>query len=1076
MGGVMFVLAALADGKLGEHVRSAVISQTSPLVRLSASNRLRAVVASSLIDLFPQLDVADPTADNQGLGSLLMGRLAGLFPYPDDDKFLRRLGKPGPGEPSRNELLAIRQRADVLFGQLFEAEQVSRDGLQSLGALFGPIRLRLLAEALNFVRHDMVTEHDGRNDTLSAERLATQLAFPVLFVHGRRNRVFDWRGSLRSAALMARLRGQGWPSQPTVDTARGAMHWRSTQGQAGGSVALTVFDKHGHLDCMIGEKAHTRVFPVIDEFLDQQPSLARKRVVAAALQEVEWPWLGPMLGWVRTVPGRHAVAVDVVLHPTRRRTATHGVVLVPLTLQDDGEVPDLDRARWLHWPGLNARRWPARSADKPRSPRGAEPDAQAAALTLHLDPVQLRLVGWRFAVLTVHLDMAPRGPRSRAMPRAEVDWVRGGRPLFGPVREAVLQRLAERAQTSDPAPVLTLSQAVLDAADRGVPAQGAMTGLHFALASCQYPSLLPCPAADAAWRRLLDKAQAPDGPQFLLLAGDQVYLDAVSIMCELPGHGAGLSAVPRLDRDYARSFGLPAVREVAARLPLWPLPDDHEVGDHWQGTGPSGTPSEQKVRDALDAYERFQRLLAPDTPMPGAQAQAYGWTACPGGVPLFALDSRTQRTLRNAGNAGSATIAPEAQLKALLDALEAAPSDAVKLVLSSVPLLPPEVLTRGPAAKARRSDTWSGFPASTVYFLRGLQQRKVRRVVLLAGDSHLSSVSSLTLPARDGLEPLHIVSVVSSGLYAPWPFANQRPDEIVTAGPVGWSTRADGAHEVEGRMTLHAMSARCGHAQLLIEAAGAARPSRERRGTGGASLHIRLCAAEGGEVACTVDLDDPEDTPALSPPALATARDRPAKDDVQPADDHQGQVAYASSPLQADASLASPLPRPDNAPARMRFVAAGVAQLYGKPKVQRTVQSMQADVRIELDVLEDGQWLLAPERFSFVAPPGGVVRDARLRADGRATWDTADGAVRMTLPLRLTIEAMGRHHEVDLDLQLDEGSHAVPGLATRLTGAPLRSGAVDLVLAGSGQSGRGLTAVSFAMRLELKLEPAWASA
>jgi hypothetical protein len=38
----------------------------------------------------------------------------------------------------------------------------------------------------------------------------------------------------------------------------------------------------------------------------------------------------------------------------------------------------------------------------------------------------------------------------------------------------------------------------------------------------------------------------------------------------------------------------------------------------------------------------------------------------------------------------------------------------------------------------------------------------------------MSSVSSLWL---EGAQPVEVISVVSSGLYAPWPFVNVRPDQ-----------------------------------------------------------------------------------------------------------------------------------------------------------------------------------------------------------------------------------------------------------------------------------------------------------
>jgi hypothetical protein len=60
--------------------------------------------------------------------------------------------------------------------------------------------------------------------------------------------------------------------------------------------------------------------------------------------------------------------------------------------------------------------------------------------------------------------------------------------------------------------------------------------------------------------------------------------------------------------------------------------------------------------------------------------------------------------------------------------------------------------------------------------------------------------------------------VVSSGSYAPWPFANQQPGDIVGEGPLSFS--AAGQPPIGGQITTEAMSANAGYARLQLRRQG----------------------------------------------------------------------------------------------------------------------------------------------------------------------------------------------------------------------------------------------------------------
>ncbi|MDE2276965.1 MAG: GMC family oxidoreductase N-terminal domain-containing protein, partial [Burkholderiales bacterium] len=279
MGAVMFCLVALrgdglrdlaGPGKPRSMVRALVLSQVGPLVRLSPLNRLRGYLAGWL-QQYLHLDEVDTCPDfvssigpggavqwrqrPRTMAARLVDALVATFPYPDpqdnQDDEAQRAGSPGlQGSDFRN----IRHRADAIFGQLFELRNLADSTLAALDALLGWVKVPMLAQGIHFARRNMLTDVRGRNAAMRWQNFACRFAFPVLLVHGRRNRLFDWRGSRRSLALLCRLRGQ----DPTMLARQGI--W--AQGQqvgshwgAGTATQLALFDDYGHQDCLIGRQA-----------------------------------------------------------------------------------------------------------------------------------------------------------------------------------------------------------------------------------------------------------------------------------------------------------------------------------------------------------------------------------------------------------------------------------------------------------------------------------------------------------------------------------------------------------------------------------------------------------------------------------------------------------------------------------------------------------------------------------------------------------------------------------------------------------------------------------------------------
>jgi hypothetical protein len=303
------------------------------------------------------------------------------------------------------------------------------------------------------------------------------------------------------------------------------------------------------------------------------------------------------------------------------------------------------------------------------------------------------------------------------------------------------------------------------------------SGVTFAVASCQYPAgFLDAEPAERSYRRLarcLDRRNPSFRPQLVLLLGDQIYADAT----------AGLFD-PTTEHDryllpHERLLATTPVRHVWRRAVVHAMLDDHEIEDNWEPLA-GDLENDEKLAEGRAAYLRYQRLADPrvaaatrDTPL---------WHAFEAnGVPFFMADTRTERSARDAVAIEDARIMGDKQLEALLDWLSARCNSPVPKFIACPALALPRrrrAAREGQVASALRSDAWDGYRKSLSRVLGRIARDRVRNVVFLSGDEHLSLVAELTLRAGDG-EPVLVHSVHSSALYAPFPFANSIHDDLL---------------------------------------------------------------------------------------------------------------------------------------------------------------------------------------------------------------------------------------------------------------------------------------------------------
>jgi alkaline phosphatase D len=324
------------------------------------------------------------------------------------------------------------------------------------------------------------------------------------------------------------------------------------------------------------------------------------------------------------------------------------------------------------------------------------------------------------------------------------------------------------------------------------PAAAVDASLSFLLGSCRYPGILfQEREADQIFGPMLREAEGRDGRapvRFALMIGDQIYADKFNRLIPL----GRADTFEEFQERYHTAWGSLAMRRLLRKLPAYMMLDDHEIEDNWTQDRVSKEAGRNLYLNAIRAYLSYQWSHGPRT----WEGPLYYTFEC-NGYPVFALDTRTQRYVDDVddeskpeesladnhllGRPALAANEPN-QLSRFLDWLtrQQQTRDAVpKFVVTPSVFVPNDVTTTKGPAKKLKDDSWPAFPETRRAVLDHIVKNKIQNVVFLSGDIHCTNVTTMRFDGSDDARALRAVSITSSALYWPFPFADGNPADYV---------------------------------------------------------------------------------------------------------------------------------------------------------------------------------------------------------------------------------------------------------------------------------------------------------
>lgn len=794
---------AILSGRLSRAPRDSrierlILHAVSPWMVPSNSSRASALIATVFGDLLGDQILETVPPKTPGPIDQLVDRIGSSIGWDKKHRFAHHLDVRGDAMGT-----AICNRLTLFYGRQWLHENLDPRTHQQLYRLVGPAHVSFAKQAYFFALRQRLTDREGGNVYLTEQSVEAYWTFPTLLACGTGNKVFAPEGNARSYRILKSL---------------------------GRDVSYLPVAGIGHLDFFLGKHAHlgksrtlagSGIFDALDAFLRGQPQDAqtmlsndqRAAMAAPDLEQDASAVTGPSFTY-DCLPGgkiRLNVWVELRSHvtghvraPVRFRIEFAGGRSRPM----EGDCIDLG-ATWRQLAPMG--RYLLASVKLTRAQLKA-----ATALRIDtafnrrfLQYTRVRVVPHRNQVC---LDLQPlqiASARHQAALRC---------PISRYLQESTPEPVADPKQQAADAVTLDLAQpwrdALCDAPNpcprSGHPAPSVQRarGRYTILAtSCRWPG---APFENKAASRIVEQMCHQVGDRrhgqtvdAVWLLGDQIYADALGGLesATETAERAGLRYREAFSGDqiYDQVYPSAAMRTLMRRVPVWMIVDDHELSDNWDGIA-TGKPISRDDRlrvAAFTAYQWRRRGAPPDGGLPFSDndpKRGFWQSFHVGHLPVFALDTRTERTGLartdrdwGPGALWTRRLLSTRQMRAFTAWLRSFKSDDCrpKFVLSGSVFGFAWHTEEAPQASLLDKDDWSGFPASARCVATAIATHKVKNLIFVSGDYHLSAYAQVCIRhvSECGVRTSAVVhSIVASGMNATLPFANTAAWELEIGG------------------------------------------------------------------------------------------------------------------------------------------------------------------------------------------------------------------------------------------------------------------------------------------------------
>lgn len=718
---------------------SLALHAVSPWLFSSAANRARENVWA----LFKELDLVKgkveprPHSETKGL-EVIFDRLASislskeeLAQWPNDVIWK---DPRGPGFAR-----AIYTRYTIFWGRQWFKANVTPATLMEFAGMIGAVPIDVLQQVYFSITRGLLSSHEGENRYVRKEKFASNWTFPTFFLHGNKNTVFDMESSKLSADQLTRHRMQASESPDTWPTFA-----LTSRDYARHNVWIDILEDYGHMDMIFGKNATADVCPRLDRFFaaadkgliqDTYSQYNRDEVEENRFQTLtrarshiaphKRPLVGPIISNPRLQNGRATLRIwcevqDFSANPaTGLMIGTHG----------GEQMPTGDRL--IHLPHIGS--------------DGAVETGSCAE--------EFWLYDYEFTPVA---DMARRL------------WVTFDTQRFDKVEPLISEAFTDQLREPTPQhlPGTSLDWHRMPWFKRQFLQEDVDDGDHIQLSflsgSCLYPGTMFDTEQSASvfvgmYRHVDTEGGAQRGVDHVILLGDQIYADA----------SAGLfdpkTMYERFRAPYRDAFGSEPARRLFANVPTYFAIDDHEYQNDHEGLA-------DPLYSAKSNAWLFQIHNQPWQHVQEKELKLW-YQFESAGVPFFVFDTRMERS-RKCGFLIGKQQRREFELW-LLD--QSATGQDVLFIGSGSPFSPMCKALSACPSLAEFGDGLLAYPKFLVDLIELLSMYAAdKRIYWLSGDPHFSSVAQLTLSAAG--ECVSITQICSSGLYAPFAFANENPN------------------------------------------------------------------------------------------------------------------------------------------------------------------------------------------------------------------------------------------------------------------------------------------------------------